>query len=590
MRLGSLRHSGAIIVLLLFLAAAAYGVFVTRPLPRVAPPQGARRAPSSLTVSVDETSLNTIEQLLRLPTRPEERTFAQSALRLAGQDADLAFAQAVRVAAARPRVSTPESKQIDARLAQARQALAKDSLDIARLSAAASRASAAETQSIRDRLALARAMATLDQEEVNDAQNDLARSGGDPQTRLQEMLAEHQASSKSTDSLRVVITPASDAPGLLHHLNAWQALRDKQRSLAEARAQSDSIAAALKTRHDRMEARAADRLRDSSGRQLSHDSAAALVAAAQRQALTEKSLTTLDERVDGQHHLGDVYSAWIAALDGQARTALNRLLRDTVALLFVILVTVLAARWTDRITSRLTIDRRRAQTLHMITRVALQVLGVLLMLLVIFGPPNNLGTFLGLAGAGLTVALQDFILGFIGWFVLMGRDGIRIGDLVEINGVTGEVVELGIFHTVLLETGNWSASGHPTGRRVTFANKFAIEGHYFNFSTTGQWVWDEVEILVPDGRDPYILAESLRAEAEEATAESARQAEAEWKGTRRTTHFVSLNVAPTVNLRPAPGGAAISVRYVTRMSERAEVRSRLYASAMRGLGTAAAGA
>src|SRR5262249_47865989 len=251
---------------------------------------------------------------------------------------------------------------------------------------------------------------------------------------------------------------------------------------------------------------------------------------------------------------------WTSLVDGQRRTAVNRILRGVVALIAVILVTVLLTRWADRLTRRLSIDRRRAQTVHMVTRVALQVLGVLLILLVIFGPPNNLGTFLGLAGAGLTVALQDFILGFIGWFVLMGRDGIRIGDLVEINGVTGEVIELGMLHTVLLETGNWSASGNPTGRRVTFANKFAIEGHYFNFSTSGQWGWDEVDVVVADGRDPYAIAESLRAEVEEATKESARQAEAEWKMSRRGGHLVTLNVAPTVNLRPVPGGTEVSVR------------------------------
>ena len=132
------------------------------------------------------------------------------------------------------------------------------------------------------------------------------------------------------------------------------------------------------------------------------------------------------------------------------------------------------------------------------SRVTLQVLAVVFILLVIFGPPPNLGTFLGLAGAGLTVALKDFIVGFIGWFVLMGKNGIRLGDWVEINGVTGEVVELGMFHTVLLETGNWTDSGHPTGRRVTFTNGFAIEGHYFNFSTSGQWLWDELQVVAAD--------------------------------------------------------------------------------------------
>ena len=64
--------------------------------------------------------------------------------------------------------------------------------------------------------------------------------------------------------------------------------------------------------------------------------------------------------------------------------------------------------------------------------------------------------------------------------------------MVEIDGVGGEVVELGLFRTWLLETGNWTAHGHPTGRRVSFLNGYAIRGKYFNFSTVGQWMWDEI--------------------------------------------------------------------------------------------------
>ena len=143
----------------------------------------------------------------------------------------------------------------------------------------------------------------------------------------------------------------------------------------------------------------------------------------------------------------------------QERGLVNRVLRRSRVILVIVLVGVLLARWTEHVLGRRDDRRRRTQTLYMVTRVSLQVVAVLLILLVVFGPPDNLGTFLGLAGAGLTVALKDFIVGFLGWFVLMGRNGIRIGDLVEINGVTGEVVELGMFYTVLLETGSWNESG-----------------------------------------------------------------------------------------------------------------------------------
>jgi small-conductance mechanosensitive channel len=212
------------------------------------------------------------------------------------------------------------------------------------------------------------------------------------------------------------------------------------------------------------------------------------------------------------------------------------------------------------------------------------VFAVLFVLLVIFGPPRQLGTFLGLAGAGLTVALKDFIVGFLGWFVLMGKNGIRLGDWVEINGVTGEVVELGMFHTVLLETGNWTDSGHPTGRRVTFTNSFAIEGHYFNFSTSGQWLWDELQVVLPPGEDPYPLIDALQKKVLEATAETAKQAEQEWMSAARSRDMKALSAAPAINLKPAVGGVEISVRYITRANERYQLRAKLYQAAVEMLG------
>src|SRR5919197_5435275 len=120
------------------------------------------------------------------------------------------------------------------------------------------------------------------------------------------------------------------------------------------------------------------------------------------------------------------------------------------------------------------------RSFRFVARFAVQVVALGLILLVIFGAPNQASTLLGLAGAGLTVALKDFIVAFFGWFILMGRNGIRVGDWVEIKGVGGEVAEIGLLHTVLLETGSWSDAGHPTGRRVSFVNSFAIEAHYFN--------------------------------------------------------------------------------------------------------------
>lgn len=156
---------------------------------------------------------------------------------------------------------------------------------------------------------------------------------------------------------------------------------------------------------------------------------------------------------------------------------------------------------------------------------------------------------------------------------------------MEINGVTGEVVELGMFHTVLLETGNWTDSGHPTGRRVTFTNSFAIEGHYFNFSTSGQWLWDELQVVLPIGLDPYPIVDAIQKKVLEATSESARQAEEEWKTAAQSRNGGTLSAAPAINVKPVIGGVEIAVRYVAKANERYQLRARLYQAAVDLLGT-----
>ena len=215
-------------------------------------------------------------------------------------------------------------------------------------------------------------------------------------------------------------------------------------------------------------------------------------------------------------------------------------------------------------------------TMRALILFALQALGLLSILLVIFGMPTNLATVLALAGAGLTVAMKDFIVGFFGWFVLMGKDGIRVGDWVEINGVGGEVVKVGLLHTVILETGNWTDAGHPTGRKVSFVNSFAIEGHYFNFSTSGQWLWDEIEVQVPEGADPYATGEALQKIAADETSANISIADTEWNRAAPTYGKRSLSAAPSLSIRPTGAGVNIVLRYITRANERYEVRARLY--------------
>src|SRR6266700_2128279 len=599
------RQKISAVVLVLLLGAVVYGLIRTTEPQAVPSSQdnGKHGVPSRVPL-VDQSPLKTAQRLAQLATTPEERPLAEEALRLADREVDLAFAAALRDAAENPPVLSPEAKEIEARLQKAQKLLKADQALVAQLTDAEAKATGDKKETSGDQLDLAKAELELDQDEVDDAKQDLIRAGGDPEDRIQEMVQEHEAAAHGNASAIPNTPPPPEERGLIHRFQRWSALHQKQLQLWRAKQDSEAAASALTAQHNALESRVDAAKQESP--ELAHRSkrakpaespspqpvpltrapedSAALVLITKQIASDQKALATFDKRIDTHKQLADVYRKWIDVIAAKQRTVINHALRGILVILAIALIALYFGTLMDRLVNRLPMDRRQIQTLHAVTRVALQIVALLFILLVILGPPGQLGTFLGLAGAGLTVALKDFIVGFIGWFVLMGKNGIRLGDWVEINGVTGEVVEIGPFHTVLLETGNWTDSGHPTGRRVTFPNSFAIEGHYFNFSTSGQWLWDELQLVLPAGQDPYPWCGRFRRRFAEATAESGKQAEQEWKSAARSRDMSALSAAPAINVKPVIGGVEIAVRYITRANERYQLRAKLYQAAVDLLG------
>ena len=255
---------------------------------------------------------------MRLPTTPEERTFAYDALRLADQEMDLAFAQAVRRASTQPPVKSAEVTQLNDQLQQALGAAAADQVQSHRAHGGVAKAGPSAVQALTDRLELAKAQLALDQDEVDDARQDLQRAGGDPQGRIQSIVAEHEAASRASDSTRIVITRAPEPHGMLGAADALFTLRDKAGQLDAAKHTADSLAARFKQRHDSIEARVA-RMVDSANAHLTHDSAAALLELTRSRAASEKRRATLDQRMDNQNRLSDTYAGWSAVVSSQAR-------------------------------------------------------------------------------------------------------------------------------------------------------------------------------------------------------------------------------------------------------------------------------
>lgn len=573
-----------------FAALVVVGVAVWRtglPVGAPSPRTAEQKTTNDRTIIFDHTSLTTAEELARMPTTAEEQPLAEEALRIADSEMDLAFRSAVRLMESRPKVQSAEVKEADGRLQASLAALTASQARVASLTAALAKATPVMADGLSDRLDLAKAQAVLDQDEVDDARQDVRRAGGDPQGRIQEIMEAHEVASKQSDSLHVVITPTVATHGTVGHARRLWTLQSKSRLVRRAQAHAESLTAVFQARHDSLEARDARAMRDSGNAGLSHDSTTALLASAKGRVLDAKARSTLDQRVDNQKQLASTYAGWLDALAAQRRGVFHDLLRDLAVALGVVLAALLAVAWISTRIAVNPVERRGTHTLYSVARVATQVLAVLVVLLVIFGPPDSFSTVLGLGTAGLTVALKDFIIGFLGWFVLMGENGVRVGDLVEVDGVTGEVTQIGLTQTEVLETGHWSEAGHPTGRRATFSNGFAISGHYFNFSTDGRWLMDEVRVVVPAGRDPYPIAEALQTLVRDATTDWAHEAEAQWQKARHNREGAAPSAEASVTYKPIMGGTEVALRFISRPAERDALRAKLFQKAVDLIGAAA---
>src|SRR5215469_3525675 len=527
---------------------------------------------------VDQSPLQAAHVMAALATSPEEQHFAQEALRLGDHEVDLAFADAVRDAAEHPVKPTAETRQLMTRLSESEARVKAGNDRLERLKQQLAGAPERDLANLEQQSDLAQAQLELDQDALEDAREDLARAGGDPQSKIQRLLEEHEATQHQSGPGNAQATSSSmpnyQAENLLAQFSAWTSLRVKQQQLAQAQAESLTAAAALKDRHNALEKQVEEE--NTAAQNTPPPAGTATLAALRHRSADQKSLADLDKRIQDHQELAQNYGAWTGLVGSRLRVVEHGMIQSGLWILLIVLLVYLVDRVIDRFLGELDSEHRSLRTLRVVARFAAQVAGALLILLVVFGAPNQAPTILGLAGAGLTVALKDFIVGFFGWFVLMGRNGIRVGDWVEINGVGGEVIEIGLLRTVLLETGNWNDAGHPTGRKVAFVNSFAIEGHFFNFSTSGQWLWDELQVLVPASENPYPLIDAIRKVVSGDTAVNARMAEEEWKRATNRQRMQSFSAAAALNLRPTAEGVQVLVRYITRAHERHELRSRLY--------------
>lgn len=534
---------------------------------------------------VDLKPWQTAQALAPLAVTAEENEFARDAERLADHEVDQAFASALRQATLQAQhiKLTGDALALSQKIAQIQQFIKQDQAQVqsitAQLNSPSNQSNNGSPAPVDNSdLDVAKAQLGLDSDQLADAQHDFDSVSGDQTAQIQAELMAHEASMRQYDKQaqsggQVAVIAAQRDGTMAARIAAWFSQRERYQLLQQALQQTRADIQRLTVEHTAAQKKANSVTASSAVRSTDRSAKLEIL---KDESVERQLISIYDDRIQTEQQLATVYSKWSAQVLLQHRIALHLILQSLVLIVIIAICMVLFDGLIRHVMSRHSLDGGKSQTLRSVLELVVQIVGLLLILLVVFGTPKETPTILGLATAALTIALQDFIIAFLGWFVLIGKNGLHVGDWVEINGVGGEVTDVRLFSTTLLETGTLADKGLPTGRRITFLNGFAIRGQYFNFSTTGQWMWDEISLSLPASDDIHNLVEQIHNVVLEETNKNASLAEQEWKRGAHVGSLSKFSAMPVENLRPTGSGTDVLVRYITRASERFDQRNRLY--------------
>ena len=224
---------------------------------------------------------------------------------------------------------------------------------------------------------------------------------------------------------------------------------------------------------------------------------------------------------------------------------------------------------------RYTHETRRRNQLLMVRKVTTWVLVVIIVGLTFVTELSSFATFAGLLTAGVAVAMQSVLVSIVGYFFLIGKYGIRVGDRVQIGTVSGEVIDLGLVRMHLMELNSQGALG-ATGRVVAFANSIVFQSTSGLFKQISgvNFAWRETTLALPAGADYAALKEKLYEAVNDVVKqyhdEIVRQTK-EIQKTTASTAAAAASAQPQVQLRFSATGVEALVRYPVQIQHAAEI-------------------
>ncbi len=268
-------------------------------------------------------------------------------------------------------------------------------------------------------------------------------------------------------------------------------------------------------------------------------------------------------------------ASWHDSTRAQYRSALLAL-ATRLGLLLLILAAVFGAGeiWKRAVFNYVQEARRRHQLL-LVRRIVVWLVAGTIVVVAFATEASSFATFAGLLTAGVAVAMQSPIVSVVGYFFLIGKYGLRVGDRVQIGTVTGEVIELGLVRLHMMELG---PQYRPTGRIVAFANSvvFQASGGIFKQIPGVSLAWREFTLTIPGDGDFGAIKQRLVDAAERVLKDYREELDRQTHALQRASSGVAAERSQAyVQLRFTAGSIEAIVRYPVPLQRAAEVDERM---------------
>ncbi len=192
---------------------------------------------------------------------------------------------------------------------------------------------------------------------------------------------------------------------------------------------------------------------------------------------------------------------------------------------------------------------------------------------------DKLGGFtvaLGVAGAGIAFALQEVIASFAGWLAIMFGGFYDTGDRVQLGGIKGDVMDIGVLRTTIMETGQWVDGDLYNGRIVLIANSYVFKEPVFNYSGDFPFLWDEIKIPIQYGSNYDIAKELILNIGIEVAGDLTNTSKEKWQSLQNKYRLEDAQTEPMISLVANDNWAEYTLRYVVGYKKRRATKTALF--------------